>query len=233
MKAAEKQEVAKFLQKNGVDTRFVSLVENQIFINNLRFSRFSRVKEDLFLKKYPQYKVSRSKIFQKICTRASRVLKNVLSPKDNIFMVQDGNCITMALYAVLESYTRKYGVEIIFSQKMEDLEKLDFNSWALPITLDDEVENIIFMMLNGEKLQLLSSENDKDGMKMIYPLINVPKLWIQSWVESGNFNCTFPECEGLPREMLKFLEEFIPDVREKMYKSGVHLSSKMIFDGDK
>jgi hypothetical protein len=229
MKAAGKQEVARFLKKSRVDTRFVSLVDDQILINNLRFSGFSRVKEELFLEKYPQYKVSRSKIFQKICTRASKVLKNVLSPRDNIFLFQDGTCTSMALYAVLESYTRKYGVEIIFSQSMDDLEKLDVNSVALPITLDDEVENILSMILDGEKLQLLSSENDKDGIKIIYPLINVPRQWIQSWVESENFNCTFPECDGLPREMLKFLEVFIPDVREKMYRSGVYLSSENDF----
>jgi tRNA(Ile)-lysidine synthase TilS/MesJ len=85
------------------------------------------------------------------------------------------------------------------------------------------------MILDGEKLQLLSSENDKDGIKIIYPLINVPRQWIQSWVESENFNCTFPECDGLPREMLKFLEVFIPDVREKLYRSGVYLSNENDF----
>jgi len=221
--------VARFLQKNGVDTRFVSLVDDQILINNLRFSCFSRVKEELFLEKYPQYKVSRSKIFQKICIRASKVLKNVLSPRDKIFLIQDGTCTSMALYAVLESYTRKYWVEIIFSQTMDDLEKLDVKSVALPITLDDEVENIMSIILDGGKLRLLSSENDKDGIKIIYPLINVPSQWIQSWVESENFNCTVPECEGLPRDMLKFLEVFIPDVREKMYRSGVYLSSENDF----
>jgi hypothetical protein len=226
MKSAGKHEVARFLQKTGVDTRFVSLVDDQILINNIRFSSFSRVKEGLFLEKYPQYKVSRSKIFQKICTRASRVLKDALSPRETIFLVQDGTCTSMALYAVLESYTRKYGVEIIFSQSMENLEKLDVNSVALPLTLDDEVENIISMILDGKKLRLLSSENDIDGIKSIYPLINVPSQWVQSWVESENFNCTVPECEGLPREMLEFLEVFIPDVREKMYRSGVYLSSE-------
>ncbi|MGZ4857310.1 MAG: ATPase [Methanobacteriaceae archaeon] len=222
MKTAGRHKVARFLQKTGVDTRFVSLVNDQIFINNLRFSSFSRVKERLFLEKYPQYKVSRSKIFQKICTRASRVLKDALSPKETIFLVQDGTCYSMALYAVLESYTRKYGVEIIFGQSMDDLEKMDVCSVALPLTLDDEVENIISMILDGEKLRLLSSENVKDGRKIIYPLINIPRQWVQSWMEHENFNCTVPECEGLPQEMLKFLEIFIPDVREKMYRSGVY-----------
>jgi len=226
MKTAGKHEVARFLQKTGVDTRFISLVDNQILINNLRFSSFSRVKERLFLKKYPQYKVSRSKIFQKICTRASRGLKDALSPRENIFLVQDGTCNSMALYAVLESYTRKYGLEIIFSQSMDDLEKLNVSTVALPLTLDDEVENIISMILEGKKLRLLSSENVKDGRKIIYPLINIPRQWVQSWVENENFNCTLPEFEGLPQEMLEFLEVFIPDVREKMYRSGVYLSSE-------
>lgn len=229
MKAAGKYEVARFLQKIGVDTRFVSLVDDQILINNLRFSCFSRVKEELFLEKHPQYKVSRSKIFQKICTRASRVLKDVLSPRETIFLFQDGTCTSMALYAVLESYIRKYGVEIIFRQDMDDLGKLDLNSVALPLTLDDEVEHIISMILDGEKLRLLSSENDNNGIKIIYPLIKVPGQWVQLWVENENFHCTVPECEGLPREMLEFLEVFIPDVREKMYRSGVYLSSENDF----
>jgi hypothetical protein len=229
MNAAGKHEVIQFLNKIGVDTRFVSLVDDQIFINNLRFSCFSRFKVELFLEKYPQYKVSRSKIFQKICTRASRILKDVLSPRETIFMFQDGTCTNMALYAVMESYTRKYGVEIIFRQGLGDLGKLDVNSVALPLTLDDEVTHIISTILDGEKLRLLSSENDKDGIKLIYPLIKVPMQWVKSWVESENFHCTIPEYEGLPREMLEFLEVFIPDVREKMYRSGVYLSSQNDF----
>ena len=228
MNAAGKHEVIQFLNKIGIDTRFVSIVDDQIFINNLRFSSFSRVKEELFLENYPQYKVSRSKIFQKICTRASRILKNVLSPRETIFLFHDGTCTSMALYAVLESYTRKYGVEIIFRSSLDDdLGKLDINSVALALTLDDEVRHIISMMLDGEKLQLLSSENDKYGIKIIYPLIKVPMQWIQSWVKSENFHCSIPGYVGIPQEMLEFLELFIPDVREKMYRSGVYLNENL------
>jgi len=226
MKVTGKLEVLNFLKKIGVDTRFISLVNNHVYINNLRYSRLSRVKEELFLEKYPQYKVSRSKIFQKICTRASRILKDILSPRDGIFLIQDGTCTNMALYTVLESYTRKYGVEIIMRQSLTDLEKLDVNSVALPLTLDDEVENIIFELLNGEKLRLLSSKNAKDGIKMIYPLIKVPIWWIQMWIDNEDLNCIFPEYESLPRDMLEFLELFIPDVREKMYRSGVYISNE-------
>ena len=82
-------EVSGFLHKIGVDTRFVSILDGYVFINNLKFSRFSRRKEELFLRKFPYYKVVRSKIFQKICTRASRVLKNAIKPRDKIFLVKE------------------------------------------------------------------------------------------------------------------------------------------------
>jgi hypothetical protein len=225
MKAEEKQKVVRFLQKIGVDIRFVSIVDGQIFINNFRLSRFTRAKEELLLGKYPQYKIYRSKIFQKICTRASRVLKDVLSPRERILLVRDETCINMALYAVLESYTRKYGVQIISSHRTDNLEIKNINSIVLPLTLDDEVENIISEMLNGEQLRLLSSKTNKNGIKLIYPLINVPRQWIGSWAENKNFECVANDYESLPREMLEFLEGFIPDVREKMIKSGVYLSN--------
>ena len=224
MNAEEKQKMVRFLQKMGVDIRFVSIVDGQIFINNFRLSRFSRAKEEFLLEKYPQYTICRSKIFQKICTRASRVLKDALSPRESILLVHDETCVSLALYAVLESYSRKYGVKIIYNHRTDKLEIKNLNSIVLPLTLDDEVENIISEMLNGEKLRLLSSKTAKSGIKLIYPLINVPRQWIGSWAEDENFECVANDYKGLPCEMLEFMEGFIPDVREKMIKSGVYLS---------
>ena len=111
-----KNPVVRFLQKNGVETRFVSIIGNTVYINNLKLSRFSRKKEDLFLKNFPNYEVKRSKVFQKICTRASRVLKNALSPGDKILVLGTEDCVNLAMYTILEPYTRKYGVELIILQ---------------------------------------------------------------------------------------------------------------------
>lgn len=235
----KKRDVVRFLQKNGVETRFVSIIDEKVYINNLKLSRFSRTKEELFLENFPNYHVKRSKVFQKICTRASRVLKNALNPRDKILMAGTENCINLLMYTVLEPYTRKYGVELIVLQ--DEIGEKGLIEWennphlpdgqladaiARPLTLDGEVEHILELMLQGDKLDLLSSKTLENGMKMIYPLINVPRSWIESWIEIDGLSCVFEDHEGLPREMLEFLESFIPDVREKMMRSAVYLTEE-------
>jgi hypothetical protein len=230
----KKQEVVRFLQKNGVETRFVSIIDEKIYINNLKLSRFSRKREEIFLEHFPNFEVKRSKMFQKICTRASRVLKNALKPHDKIIVANPSNCVNRTLYAVLEPYTRKYGVELVmvpefnFKEreefKLPEKQELNVDAVALPLTLDGEVEHIIGTILDGENLDLVSLHTCSDGVKMVYPLINVPRSWIKSWVEIEGLNCVFEEEAGLPGEVLEFLEGFIPDVREKMMRSALYLS---------
>ena len=82
----EKKDILRFFKKIGVDTRFVSVVPPNILINNHRFSKFSRTKEELFRKNYPEMKVIRSKIFQKICARSSKVLGETLTPREKILI---------------------------------------------------------------------------------------------------------------------------------------------------
>ena len=233
-----KQEVVRFLQKNGVETRFVSIVDEKVYVNNLKLSRFSRKKEEFFLEEFPNFEVRRSKVFQKICGRASRVLKNALSPHDKIILSNHSNCVNRALYTVLEPYTRKYGVELLLQDdevdhwdelKLQEKKlELNMDSMALPLTLDAEVEHILETMLHGDKLELLSSHFSKNGVKMVYPLINVPLSWIEKWVEIEGLNCVLEENKGLPVEMLEFLEGFIPDVREKMMSSAIYLSQNEV-----
>ena len=74
--------VLECLDNIGVDNRFISLWNNFLFINNLKFSRFSRRKEELFKAKFPKWTVVRSKILQKMCIRASRVLSKSLNPQE-------------------------------------------------------------------------------------------------------------------------------------------------------
>ena len=81
------RDVIKFLHQIGVDTRFISIIDNHIFINNQRFSRFSNKRQETFIRKFPSFSISRSKIFQKICTRASRILANSLKPGERIFII--------------------------------------------------------------------------------------------------------------------------------------------------
>jgi tRNA(Ile)-lysidine synthase TilS/MesJ len=108
--------------------------------------------------------------------------------------------------------------------------KQDIDAVALPLTLDLEVEHILESILNGDKLNLLSSQSEKYGVKMIYPLVNVPRSWLKSWVDIEDLCCDFEDKEGLSRDMLEFLEGFIPDVREKMMSSAVYLSNEYDHD---
>lgn len=213
------------LQKTGVETRFISIIENKIFINNLKLSRFSRKKEEEFLNVYPEMKVVRSKIFQKICTRASRNLAHVIRPKEKIFLVKNDDPLNFALHAVLEPYQRKYGIELVFGSDINETIDLDVDSIAVALTLDHEAENILNLMINGEKIELLSFREFFNEKKVIYPLINIPRAWIFSWVENKPPE-KFEQNYETPEDFLKFLEAIIPDVRENLYKSAFFISNK-------
>jgi hypothetical protein len=52
--STSKKDVLKFLKIIGVDTRFISYTPQKIYINNLRFSKFSRKREATFKKQYPE-----------------------------------------------------------------------------------------------------------------------------------------------------------------------------------
>jgi hypothetical protein len=238
-----RKEVLRFLQKNGVETRFVSVIGERIYINNLKLSRFSRQRENIFLEQFPSFEVKRSKVFQRICTRASRVLKDALTPRERILLPSTLTCPGLTLYTVLEPYTRKYGVELILNNDLDEwdekklkntghIQDIDFHlldkyntvdAVALPLTLDGETEHILQTMLNGEKLELLSSPTTKNGIKLIYPLKNVPRSWLTEWVEIEGLNCVQEDAKGLTVDMLEFLEGFIPDVREKMMRSTSYI----------
>ncbi len=217
--------LVKSLQNTGVDTRFVSIMDDKIFINNLKLSRFSRRKEELFRRRFPQIEVIRSKIFQKICTRASRNLAHRISPKERIFVVNNDEPLNIALKTILEPYQRKYGIEIVYGDNIDESIDLNADSIALPITLDDEGENILNLILNGNKIKLLSSNNTYKGKKLVYPLINVPRSWIYSWKgirpEITNEK-SYEDAENL----LKFLESLIPNVRENLLKSALFIHNE-------
>ena len=179
------KELTKFLQIIGVDTRFVSIVGRHIFVNNQRFSRFSSKRQETFIKKFPNYSITKSKIFQKICTRASRILANTLKPGEKIFIYDDDKCSKFILDVIMEPYTRKYGIKLFYGSLIEDDSKFDVDSIALPLTLDNEVESILRNILNGEKIEVLSLKNRydaKNNLNLIYPLSNVPRSWIVSWL---------------------------------------------------
>ena len=91
-----KEDILKLLKRIGVDTRFVSYFEDKkskefmLYVENFRFSKFSKKRIAIFNNYYDDIKVIRSSLFQKICLRASKVLANSLKPKTNILIPDKG-----------------------------------------------------------------------------------------------------------------------------------------------
>ena len=217
-------QVTKFLSMIGVDIRYISIYNKLIFINNLKFSKFSHRREDLFLAKHPEYKVIRSKTFQKMCIKASRILSKSLNPRDKVLIIKNKNCADLLLYLILEPYQRKYGIQIITTENPNLKNDYKMNSIASPLTLDQEVINIIKQIFGGKKIEQKSINIKKKDTKIIYPLINIPEAWIEKWAEKDHLQCSNPPLDHETESLLKFLEHYIPDVRENMLKSAMYLS---------
>jgi hypothetical protein len=224
------RDVIKFLHQIGVDTRFISIIDNHIFINNQRFSRFSNKRQETFIRKFPSFSISRSKIFQKICTRASRILANSLKPGEKIFIKEDDRCSNFILDVIIEPYKRKYGIEIVYGDDLKDANKLGADAVALPLNLDDEVEKILGKILNGEKIEVYSLKNRYDSennFKFIYPLINIPRSWLLSWLEKLDLKYKYSN-KSTESDLIEFFEGFIPDVRENILKSALYVDKECV-----
>jgi len=218
----------RFLGKIGVDTRFLSVYNFNIFINNQRFSRFTRQRQEQFLRNYSEYHIHRSGLFQKICTRVSRVLAGSIKPREKILVQDDNSCEDFALKILLEPYKRKYGIEIL-SGNMADFDSREYDSIAMTTTLDDEAVHVLNRLFNGEKLDVLHVENNnKMDHKLIYPLQNVPVSWIVGWVRNIGYEYEFQHQNSYELETLTFLENFVSDVRENILKSAMFISEKSI-----
>ena len=227
------KELVKFLQILGVDTRFVSIVGMHIFINNQRFSRFSNKRQETFIRKFPDYSINRSKIFQRICTRASRTLANVLKPGDKIFIYDDDECSKFILDVILEPYTRKYGIKLFYGSSMVEAHEYDIDTVALPLTLDNEVESILRNILNGEKIEVFSLNQGFDtdnNLNLIYPLMNIPRSWIGSWLGKLDYEYKYTINDRYAVDLMEFFKGFIPDVRENMLKSALYVVNECVYD---
>ncbi len=222
----------RFLSKIGVDTRFLSFNMENIHINNQRFSKFTKQRQELFLKNYSEFRIYRSKVFQKICTRASRVLARSLKPREKIFIQENEFCTTYLLDILLEPYKRKYGIKILRGQ-YEDVDLEDFDSIAMPTTLDDEAGFVLNKIFNGERIEVLHLQNKvnfEGHEKLIYPLQNVPVFWIKSWIDKLGHECSFTNEMNIEVATLNFLEDFVPDVRENILKSALFISENSVVE---
>ncbi len=204
----------KTLNKLGVDTRYVSLYEEGIYVNNLKFSRFSRKKEDEFHQSYPDIRVIRSKLFQKICVKVSRTVKNQIMPRDILYIEDDGSVESVLLKVVLEPYKRKYGIRL--TDNIDEATKR-----VSALCINDFVSDYIGLMITGNKITN-SLEND-----VVYPLMHIDKSWINDWICSTTIDYSFcDESENKTEdEIIEFLDTKIPNVCESIIQSVDYLDA--------
>ena len=205
-----KKDVLKYLKIIGVDTRFISYTPSKIYINNLRFSKFSKKRQETFNKQYPNIEVVRNSLFQKICSKSAKALSDikpnsrVLVPKDN-FMID----------IILEPYTRKYGIKLVTDGEHDLI--------VNPVILDDEVNHIFSTIFSGEGLEFSKKDSE------IYPLINVPLDWINSFLEiDGREKIINENNDELASSFMEFLEDVAPQYRENVLKASDYIEKKLM-----
>lgn len=208
----EEKKIIKSLNKLGVDTRFISLYKNNVYINNLKFSKFSRKKEEVFKKEYPEMEVVRSKLFQKICIKVSRTVKNQIKPQSEVYIENDNSLENILLYIVLEPYKRKYGIKIVDKKSENTINASNFCQ-------DDFCLNYLNLMTKGEKIE------NKLQKHTIYPLKHVKYQWIHDWIESSDIIYSSKRDISYTNnnEIINFLEKHIPNVRESIIQSVNYL----------
>lgn len=207
---SSKRDVLKFLKMIGVDTRFISYTPDKVYINNLRFSKFSRKREATFKKQYPKIEVVRNKLFQKICAKSSKALSDEIKPNSRILMPEDNYIVEL----LLEPYTRKYGVELVGDG--------DYDYAVNPLILDDEVNNIFEGIFKGEGLNLVKNENE------IYPLANVSLDWINSFLEmDGQELIESENKDELANSFSEFLDDVAPQYKDNVVSAANFINKKI------
>lgn len=205
-----KKDVLKFLKIIGVDTRFISYTPDKIYINNLRFSKFSRTREATFKKQYPDIEVVRNSLFQKICSKSAKNLTLEIKPNSTILMPKDNFIIEL----LLEPYTRKYGAKLVYEG--------DYDLIVNPIILDDEVNDIFSSIFAGEGIDFIDETNE------IYPLANVPLEWINSFLKMDGRDTV--ECvndDKLAISFSEFLEDVAPQYKENVVSAARFIEKKL------
>ena len=249
----KKKEVLKLLKTIGIDTRFISYTDEAIYINDQRFSKFSKKRQETFKKYYPEMEVISSSLLQKICIRASKVLSNELCPKDKILIFKPKNDIDKLLNVVLEPYSRKYGITIIESEsessKIKPYSKeIAIDAVVKSLTLDEKVENLLSNIFSGNGIGNVPAKEENEKFKVIYPFINIPNTWINtlnSEIQSNykttiynNKNYNNPENYNnkqknrkesliIAKSFMEFLDDIIPQYKENLLKSSIFIENEL------
>ena len=208
--STSKKDVLKYLKIIGVDTRFISYTPQKIYINSLRFSKFSRTREKTFYKQYPDIEIVRNSLFQKICSKSAKLLTLEIKPNSTILMPEDNFICEL----ILEPYTRKYGVNLVYEG--------DYDLKVNPLILDDKVNTIFEGIFNGEGLKLIESADE------IYPLANVSLEWINSFLEMDGQDLIKKENGNeLANSFSEFLEDVAPQFRENVVSASEFIDEKL------
>lgn len=229
-----KKDVMKFLKQIGVDTRFVSFFDDggdiKLYIENLRFSKFSKKRRETFNRHYPDMMVVRSSLFQKICSRSSKTLAESLSPKERILIPRMDNDYNKFLYIVIEPYSRKYGIRFI--EYDENISADDFDSVISPLNLNQEVNHILNDIFDGKGIEWdgkldLSNIYDFDlkDKDIIFPFINVPQEWINDFLGIEKEYEIDYENEDIAESFMGFLTEINPQFKENVLAASSFLES--------
>lgn len=204
-----KKDVLKYLKIIGVDTRYVSYTPEKLYINNLRFSKFSRKRQETFNKQYADIEVVRNSLFQKICAKAAKSLSDI-KPNSRILLSEDNFIVDV----LLEPYTRKYGIKLV--------KEGDYDLVVNPVILDDKVNQIFSTIFKGEGIEFDKNDNE------IYPLINVPLDWINSFLEmDGKSKIKNENNDELASSFMNFLDDVAPQYRENVLKASDYIENKL------
>ena len=205
-----KRDVLKYLKMIGVDSRFISYTPEKIYINNLRFSKFSRKREVTFNKQYPEIKVVRNKLFQKICAKSSKHLALEIKPNSKILMPENNYLVEL----LLEPYTRKYGVVLVYEG--------DYDFIVNTLILDDQVNDIFEGIFKGEGLNYSKKDNE------IYPLANLSLDWINSFLEMDGHELVEKENKNeLANSFSEFLEDVAPQYKDNVVSAAEFIENKI------
>ena len=204
-----KRDVLKYMKVIGIDTRFISYTPEKIYINNLRFSRFSRKREETFKRQYPGIEVLRNKLFQKICAKSSKHLALDIEPGSRILMPENNYMAEL----IMEPYTRKYGVKLVYEGQ--------YDYKVNPMTLDDQVNNVFEGIFKGQGLNFTKKDDE------IYPLVNVSLEWINSFLKmDGQKPIERENTDELAMSFSEFLDDVAPQYRDNVVSAAEFVSEK-------
>lgn len=231
-----KKDILKFLKRIGVDTRFVSYFEDEdkikLYIENFRFSKFSKKRIANFNNYYKDIEVVKSSLFQKICLRSSKILANSLKPKTNVLIPNLIDDYTKLLFIILEPYSRKYGINFIMYDDDLNLESID--AIVSPRNLNNQVRSIFTDIFNGDgiiwdkKFKDLKdfyklNENQLNDKTLIFPFINVPEEWINDFLGIKKDYMVNYEDDDIASSFMGFLAEINPQFKENVLATSSFL----------